>query len=98
MFQNIADQYPYHVIALYMLYICFKGKKEFNVSNDYMKKIVNLLETEQRAASMYNRYKRHLTDIAENRINVLSGNGDFRSNSSTTVMQRLDDKLEVEQV
>ena len=98
MFQNIADQYPYHVIALYMLYICFKGKKDFNVANDYMKKIIHLLKTDQRAASMYKRYKRDLTDIEENRIHLLSGNGDFRSNSSTTVMQQLDEKLEVEQV
>lgn len=98
MFQNIADQYPYHVVALYMLYKSFKGKKVFDESNDFMQKITNLLKTDQRAASMYNKYKRYLPDIDENEVFVLSGTGDFRSNSSTTVMQQLDENVEVEQV
>ena len=81
-----------------MLYKSFKGKKVFDESNDFMQKITNLLKTDQRAASMYNKYKRYLPDIDENEVFVLSGTGDFRSNSSTTVMQQLDESVEVEQV
>ena len=98
MFQNIADQYPYHVVALYMLYKSFKGKNVFDMSNDFMKKITYLLKTDQRAASMYKKYKRYLPDIDESEVIVLSGSGDFRSNSSTTVMQQLEENVEVEQV
>jgi hypothetical protein len=63
-----------------------------------MQKITNLLKTDQRAASMYSKYKRYLPDIDENEVFVLPGSGDFRSNSSTIVMQQLDENVEVEQV
>ena len=95
MFKSISDQYQYHVVALYMLYICSKGLGNADASMNYLRQIYSTIDSDPRAANMYAKYREHMPDITVEIKGSIDTSSDFRSNSSTKIAQNLELKEQV---
>ncbi len=95
MFKNIVEDYPYHIIAWYMLHVCAKETGDLDQSSAYLIKIQKLLETDERATGMYLKYGSQLPDLKGLDVKLRQGDADFRVNASTSISQQLDADMEV---
>ncbi|MBL4602496.1 MAG: B12-binding domain-containing radical SAM protein [Emcibacteraceae bacterium] len=96
MFKNIVEDYPYHIIGWYMLHICSKKTGDEEQSREYLKKIKMLLETDERASSMFLQYEKNLPDLDSLNANLLQGAADYRVNASTSISQQLNSTVDAE--
>ena len=92
MFENIVDDYPYHIICWYMLHVCSKKTGDEEKSREYLKRIEMLLRTDKRSASMFRKYEKSLPDLDSRNIELIETDEvdtTFRDNLSTTTTHKL---------
>lgn len=56
LFKDIFYNYPFHIFALYGMYLAYEGKSQFKKASQMVKKINLLIATDKRAGEMYRKY------------------------------------------
>jgi len=68
-FNDILDEYPFHIIALSCLIKCYEGLKNFERAHEVKKKLLKLLENDKRSQDMY---AKHSDLVPEEHVTVNS--------------------------
>lgn len=92
MIQDIVTMYPYHVVGLYVLHICFKKMKKYTEAQEKIDRIKELVKTNPQAASMFKKYRDRMPELGHFQPNYFQEESNFREELSS--MQTFEQETE----
>jgi len=89
--RDIVIDYPFHVVGLYMLHVCFEKMGNVLESREQLARIRELIQTNAQAASMYRKYRDKMPDVGNLDFDIMLEAASFDRTKGMVSLGKLED-------
>jgi hypothetical protein len=77
--EDIVNDYPYHIVGMYVLHLCYKKMGIDMESRKQLDKIKMLVESNPQSSSMFRKYGNKMSDLENLLVDLNSGEENFQN-------------------